>query len=930
MNPAVQEAMMRANAAITQRNRLKAVEALSDAHRFMAASNTEDTRLRPMLPVQAAFMSCLVGNLNLAQQFATRALSEAAQELEECCEIYRRDLDQQKDSGFVLCQVATHYVVAFVPYVQYHPWLSWEELTLVGDEQANARAVAMLKNMRPELDRLGWASWPYPQEVEIRLKHWSARTFRDFGAVLLDNVTSGEDVTTAQALAEASLSLLKNQAPDQLTADAYNVLGRAFCSYDDFELKREKAIPCFAEAIRILDGIGNDDDAAIDRGNLGAVLAGLADFEKENGDQTRAELDYAEAEKCLRKAVDIHRTCSIPDHLRGALVNMGSLYMTYKDFARAESSYSEALSLVKKESAESSFTGIKVRVSLATVYLQQKKLVEAEQTVRQAITAIETPGSVSMDPETVIVAYGVLGDALRQQEKTKEAEKSLAKGVACLDSYCTSFFSERAKGNFLKTYRWVFEAMIDCCATLSGDLPDRGALAFNLAERIKWYSLTSVLRFLPLKLPGMELEPLLQEETKLLGQIFNVAIGKPGAGQIESEKIVGRLEQIWTELEPRYPEYVAIRHQKTVDAQEAATWLDAQVPVLVEYYLGDDLQTALAFVLKKGEKWPTVVRLPASPASLAAQVLKLRPTLDEQDFPKWETFQATSQELHRCLIEPILSHLPEDCGVCIVPFGALHNLPFATLFDGQRYLIERNALVFSPTATGLRWWRTRSAVSRPKACLIVGVSTRSGVGEDLNEFRKLAQNEIGKLFPQSVFIPSQEATKARMRAELQPGDKSWDVIHIACHGNAEKKGLDSYLEMQAGPEVGDSNWTAVEIFAGVRIAATLVTLSACDSGIAETCTNDEIAGLAQAFLFSGAASVLATLWRVQQGIGVEITRDFYKLWMETSPDGGPYRKIDALKIALQAHISKKSWLGLGRKPVSPYLWGTFQLYGDWR
>ena len=932
MDAAIKTSMARADAALKDRNGAEAAGALREALALMGAPTSEVTALRAMPPVQAAFMSLLAGDKALAQRFATLALSKLAEELEELCENYKLDLNQQKSTGPALCFQAANYAVAFLPFVSHHPWVSWDDLLLAGDSGINASVVAMLRNVRPQLDKLGWAAWAYPLEAEKAARRWSARALTDWGRLLMDQRSCGTDVQSAQVLAETSLNLIRKEPEDQITADALNLLGRVFYSYGDFKVTLEKAVPFFSESIRILEAIGNADDAAIDRGNLGALLIEQAEFAAANEDAPRADQLYSQAEDNLKKAVDVHRTCKIPDHLPAALLNLGSLYISREDWPRAESIYTETLGTANAVRVPFLTIAALAHLGSARVRQGKAKAAEAERDLHRAVALIEGPPSCSIDPETFALAYGQLGNALRIQGRAADAETYLTQAIARLETYSFSFFSERSKGFLFKKFRYFYEALIDCCATLAADRPDRAATAFNLAERIKWRSLTEILRYVPLHFPGMESEPLLEEETSLLNQISSLAIGTPGRTQpdLDTDVILRRLDKIWAELEPRYPEFVAIRRQKTVEAPEAAAWLDDTVPTLVEYYLGDDLDNALAFVLKKGATWPAVIRLPSSPVDIAGQLLALRPK-EGQEFPPPEAFNAASEELHRSLIAPLLQFFPEGSGVCFVPCGALHNLPFAALFDGRQYLIERNPVVVAPSATGLRWWRAHESPHAPQSCLIAAFSTRSGVGQDLNEFKKLAREQIAGLFSQSIVISSEQATKARLQAELSgTGGQQWDVIHIACHGNFEPDGLQSYLEVQPTPDSSETNWTALEIFTEVRTASTLVTLSACDSGIAQTSTNDEIAGLAQAFLFGGASSVLASLWRLQQGIGVDITHDFYRLWMGLSSDRLAHSKIEALQSALQARLRERSWLGLKRKSVSPYLWSAFQLYGDWR
>lgn len=930
MDAAIMDAMMRADAALKTRNQVGAAGALREALTIMSSPPGEDTALRPLLPVQGSYMSLLAGDIAVAQQFAILALRNLAGELEELCGNYTRALEEHSSTGAALCFQAANYVVAFLPFVSHHSWVSWDDLLLVADSGMNASVVAMLKNMRPQLDKIGWAAWDYPPESERAARHWSARALTDWGRMLMDNVRSGADVQNAQALAETGLNLIQNEPEDQITADALNLLARAFNSYGDFKTTLEKAVPLFSESIRILESIGNIDDAAVDRGNLGAMLLGQAEFAAVNGDAHTADQLYNQAEDLLKSAIKVHRTCKFPSHLPGALMNLGSLYNSRENWLQAESIYSEALTAANNDP----FLTIAALSNLGSAQIKQgkDKVPEAEQNLRRAVVLIEGPPGCSVNPETYALAYGQLGSALRIQGKFADAEGNLTKAVTRLETYSFSFFEERSKAFLFKKFRWVYEALIDSCAALSVDQPECAARAFNLAERIKWRSLTEILRYLPLSFPGMESEPLLVEETGLLNQIFKLAIGAPGRTprDVDTASILRRLDEIWTQLEPRYPEFVAMRRQQTVEAPEAVAWLDERVPTLVEYYLGDEFDTSLAFVLKRGAKWPVAVRLSSSPSDIAALIVTLRPT-EGLEFPPPEAFNAVSERLHRALIAPLLHLLPAGSGVCFVPFGPLHNLPFAALYDGTQYLIERNPVVVAPSATGLRWWRTRKSSTAPQSCLIAAFSTRSGVGQDLNDFKKLAREQIASLFPQCTIVPSEQATKARLQAELTgTSDRRWDVVHIACHGNFEPDGLQSYLEVQPEPSAPEAKWTALEIFTQVRVAATLVTLSACDSGIAETSTNDEIAGLAQAFLFGGASSVLASLWRLQQGIGAEITHDFYHLWMGLSSDRVAHSKIEALQAALRARLHENVWFGLMRKPVSPYLWSAFQLYGDWR
>jgi CHAT domain-containing protein len=88
----------------------------------------------------------------------------------------------------------------------------------------------------------------------------------------------------------------------------------------------------------------------------------------------------------------------------------------------------------------------------------------------------------------------------------------------------------------------------------------------------------------------------------------------------------------------------------------------------------------------------------------------------------------------------------------------------------------------------------------------------------------------------------------------------------------------------------------------------LVILSACDTGLSDTLTGDEVFGLRRAFQIAGAESVMMTMWRVPEKEASEIVEEFYKNWL-----GGADKH--AALLAAQKKVREES------KP--PDFWGAF-------
>ena len=109
----------------------------------------------------------------------------------------------------------------------------------------------------------------------------------------------------------------------------------------------------------------------------------------------------------------------------------------------------------------------------------------------------------------------------------------------------------------------------------------------------------------------------------------------------------------------------------------------------------------------------------------------------------------------------------------------------------------------------------------------------------------------------------------------------------------------------------------------MSLQANLVTLSACDTALgsgyfADTPAGDEFVALNRAFLAAGSASVMATLWQVDDKASVALMKQFYGR-LRTSVHGG--NAANALALA-QRSLRRSPQLG------HPYYWAAYVVIGD--
>jgi CHAT domain-containing protein/tetratricopeptide (TPR) repeat protein len=277
----------------------------------------------------------------------------------------------------------------------------------------------------------------------------------------------------------------------------------------------------------------------------------------------------------------------------------------------------------------------------------------------------------------------------------------------------------------------------------------------------------------------------------------------------------------------------------------------------------------------------------------------------------------------------LVRELPAGSDLVIVPHGILGLVPFAALTArgdtvplGARY-----ALRYAPSLRALGAAEGRApgwtsavghvlVVGDPAMPSVRGVDGRSVQLKDLPSARSEGE-AVARRFRASA-LTSQAATETVVRAALP----SAPLVHLATHGLAygtEVRVRDSYVAL-APDAKNDGLLTIGELLDDVpSLAADLVVLSACQTGLGDLKQAEGTVGFQRALLAKGARSVLVSLWSVDDRATALLMQRFYEHWL--GADGRPARsKGEALRQA-QADVR------LTRGFESPRYWAAFQLVG---
>ncbi|MGW5638220.1 CHAT domain-containing protein [Streptomyces sp. NPDC003832] len=342
---------------------------------------------------------------------------------------------------------------------------------------------------------------------------------------------------------------------------------------------------------------------------------------------------------------------------------------------------------------------------------------------------------------------------------------------------------------------------------------------------------------------------------------------------------VRKLNEVWASMErqstlPDLAEYAALRRGTPAGANEIRALLTGSAALLLAFHVTEG--PVVTFGVTGTDRGLRVIRDPY--AGRMARTPDPRPGQTPHT-PKElaSRFLADAREDFATLLAPVLRWSEPDDVICLVPHGPLHQVPLGALDidlgDGAvGPLITRNPVVYLPSASTLRHVRARTrprkVPRRAKSIVVADTVTVAPVVHGRLQAADLAAR-LG-----ATVLSGTEVTKERVLAALSEQGRL-DLLHLACHGF-----FDSEEPLRSGVHLaGDDLLTAADILE-LRLDADLVTLAACDSGLGGHRPGDELIGLTRSLLYAGAASVLVTLWKVEEISTVLLLRDFYARWAD--------------------------------------------------
>lgn len=642
-----------------------------------------------------------------------------------------------------------------------------------------------------------------------------------------------------------------------------------------------------------------------DQPDLSAILKNIGLIYKQKQDWPRALANFAAAAQIDSALQDIQ---GLADGYR----NTGTIYAQQQQWEQARVQLQTALNYARQIGDQRNQTYC--LYELARIKLHHGKTDSARILGQQALENAR----FLMLPELEWRALRLNSRIRKQAGKPVQALNFLNQAADLIEKMRAQLKVEDYKAGFIDNKIEVYNDLIELLLEM-----EQPAKALEIAERAKSRNFVDLLANRDLDIFSHTDGALAARKDSLAQQISEIQerikiMRSKGEITVPEQREIERLESA---LEQRKADY----HQAEIRLQQANPELADLVSVnpktaieiqtlledstgLIEFYLSHD--RIYCWVV-------TRTAITAHASTFPGDTLGQRIFTFRDQMTRRLTVDQLAQKLYTLLLEPVEDEFGELKQLVIVPHGFLHYVPFAALqnSDGE-FLIDTHSISLIPSATVLAYCKEKGERFQQKddwtpQILALGNPDLGNPALDLN----FAAHEIRSLkryYPNQVqaFLRS-DATETNFRAHVTQAN----MVLFSCHGEYDVKNPLFSSLLLAPDTTNNGRLEAHEIF-GLKLDTDLVVMSACETGLGTLEGGDEVIGLSRSFIFAGTASLMASLWKVDDLATAVLVKRFFRYLQEGD------RHSLALKKAQQ----------IVRQEIHPHpaYWAAFNIIGDYR
>ncbi|WP_238178385.1 CHAT domain-containing protein [Calothrix sp. 336/3] len=701
--------------------------------------------------------------------------------------------------------------------------------------------------------------------------------------------------------------------------------------YSDLGEKQE-ALKYFNQALPLFRTVGDRRGEAATLTGIGAVYSDLGENQ--------------EALKYFNQALPLFRTVGDRRGEAATLSNIGLVYSDLGEKQEALKFLNQALPLIRAVDDHHGETGI--LGNLASLERKQGNLQASLKHIETAIQIIEALRSTYTDQNlktqyfaTVQGYYQFYIDLLMELHK-----KDPSKG------YNTLAFnaSERSRA------RSLIELLTESQAKIrKGVDPKLLQQETEIQQKID-----------------------AQEKLKIeLSQQENInsTINKIAQADAQLNTLRAEYKELQNKIRISSPAYANIKYPQPLTLSQVQQQVLDEETVLLQYSLAAE-RSYLWMVTKTGMRSFEL----AKQSDIEELVENYRDLLEnhpDEIIPvQLKEGQIAARKLSQILLQPVVKELGNK-RLLIVADGGLQSIPFGVLpipslpinqqtGDGfKSFLLAKHEIVYSPSATviaelrkdlqkrkpaekalaifadavfgcedrdctkrdtrlqSLKGQKTPRIINRPDNTDVLALKRAAKNNRDLEGRLPATKKEaegILSLFEKNSTFQAFDFAASRENV-LNQSLNQYKIVHFATHGtanfeNPELSGIVLSLFDSKGKGI-NGYLRLVDIF-NLNLAAELVVLSACETGIGKETKGEGLMGLTRGFMYAGSPRLAVSLWNVNDESTSVLMQKMYKKMLQ-----GKMTPAAALRAAQLEMLESKEY-------ADAHYWAAFTLQGEWR
>ncbi len=680
-----------------------------------------------------------------------------------------------------------------------------------------------------------------------------------------------------------------------------------------------------------------------------------------------------EALKNFNEGYEIGRQANDKYSMAYAYENIGEFYNSDGDLAKAHQYFQKALVYFDQIGIKHAVASVKQ--NLGKLFLEQKNFEEAARYLNEALEIQQKIRSKNGQA-------GVLFDLAKLYQKQGNIELSLKNIEECLrltEIIQNETTNRKLKQSFTAEIYDRFELYIHL--VMSGKIQrndlDFSVNALKATEKSRSRVLLENIMLAEADFKSVadsetvkreqELRTLLNEKANSLTDLLSSNAPKTETDKLSDDinELENALENIKSKLKEQSPLYSEIKNPAAFDVSEFQQKVLDENSMLLEFSLGKE--ESYLWLIEK-DKIGSFILPPR--AEIEPHIEKLRELLASREMKKDEAIEDFQRRIaeaesrykteSKILSEQLFGQIADKISnkrLIVVPDGKLHYFPIAALplpnSESDDPILLTNETVYAPSAQTLLFLEKskRQNIATAKNLLIF--SDPVFTADDArfsNEIKPIANNEAETVKKESFrfveslnSLPRLTASKnesdsilnivgaenadsfsgfdANRERLLQTKTDDYKIIHFATHGLTDEKRPElSGIVLSRFGENGqqrDEFFRIHDIY-GLNLKADLVVLSACETGLGKEVKGEGLMSLNNAFLQTGAKSVMSSLWKVEDNATLELMRNFYQ--------GISQQNLTPAQSLRQAQIKLRQ----NSQTSSPFYWAAFTVQGDFK